>query len=144
MFLSLSSTCIQNFSNWHALFVFLSHSVTVAAWSGIQEWKKSTSGLRTSFKNAVLQLPNYVACIDVRQTAPRRVNLILQGSLASIGKGLCNCLQWRGYLARLPAAVRETRSRSLNFKFTSQIRLVTHTSSRLLSGQTRESGANRA
>ena len=42
MFLSLSSTCIQNFSNWHALFVvvvvvvfFLSHSVAVAAWSGI-------------------------------------------------------------------------------------------------------------
>ena len=33
---SLSSTCIQNFSNWRALFVFLSHSVAVAAWSGIQ------------------------------------------------------------------------------------------------------------
>ena len=27
MFISLSSTCIQNFSNWHVLFVFLSHSV---------------------------------------------------------------------------------------------------------------------
>ena len=51
----------------------------------VEEWKKSTSGLRTSFKNAVLQLPNYVACINVRQTAPRRVNLILQGFLASIG-----------------------------------------------------------
>ena len=36
MFISLSSTCIQNFSNLHALFVFLSHSVAVAAWSGIQ------------------------------------------------------------------------------------------------------------
>ena len=41
MFISLSSTCIQNFSNWHALFVclfcfFLSHSVAVAAWSRIQ------------------------------------------------------------------------------------------------------------
>ena len=36
MFISLSSTCVQNFSNWHALFVFLSHSVAVAAWSGIQ------------------------------------------------------------------------------------------------------------
>ena len=34
MFISLLSICIQNFSNWHAL--FLSHSVTVAAWSGIQ------------------------------------------------------------------------------------------------------------
>ena len=28
-FISLASTCIQNFSNWHALFVFLSHSVAV-------------------------------------------------------------------------------------------------------------------
>ena len=36
MFISLSSTCIQNFSNWHALCVFLSHSVAVAAWIGIQ------------------------------------------------------------------------------------------------------------
>ena len=36
MFISLLSTCIQNFSNWHALFVFLSHSVAVAVWSGIQ------------------------------------------------------------------------------------------------------------
>ena len=36
MFISLSSTCIQNFSNWHALFVFLSHSVAVAARTGIQ------------------------------------------------------------------------------------------------------------
>ena len=36
MFISLSSTCIQNFSNWHALFVYLSHAVAVAAWSGIQ------------------------------------------------------------------------------------------------------------
>ena len=36
MFISLPSTCIQNFSNWHALFDFLSHSVAVAAWSGIQ------------------------------------------------------------------------------------------------------------
>ena len=36
MFISLSSTCIQNFSNLHALFVFLSHSVAVAARSGIQ------------------------------------------------------------------------------------------------------------
>ena len=36
MFISLSSTFIQNFSNWHALFVFLSHSVAVAAWNGIQ------------------------------------------------------------------------------------------------------------
>ena len=35
MFISLSSTFIQNFSNWHALFVFLSHPVAVAAWSGI-------------------------------------------------------------------------------------------------------------
>ena len=30
MFISLSSTCIQNFSNWHVLFVFLSHSEAVA------------------------------------------------------------------------------------------------------------------
>ena len=39
MFICRLSTCIQNFSNWHALFVsfsFLSHSVAVAAWSGIQ------------------------------------------------------------------------------------------------------------
>ena len=37
MFISLSSTCIQNFSNWHALFVFfLSHCVAVVAWSGVQ------------------------------------------------------------------------------------------------------------
>ena len=36
MFISLSSTCVQNFSNWHALFALLSHSVAVAAWSGIQ------------------------------------------------------------------------------------------------------------
>ena len=36
MFISLLSTCIQNFSYWHALFVFESHSVAVAAWSGIQ------------------------------------------------------------------------------------------------------------
>ena len=42
MFISLSSTSIQNFSNWYALFVlfcfvfFSWHSVTVAAWSGIQ------------------------------------------------------------------------------------------------------------
>ena len=36
MFISLLSTCIQNFSYWHALFVFLSHSVAVAAWSRIQ------------------------------------------------------------------------------------------------------------
>ena len=34
MFISLSRTYIQNFSNWHALFVFLSHSVAVAAWCG--------------------------------------------------------------------------------------------------------------
>ena len=27
---------MQNFSNWHALFGFLSHSVAVAGWSGIQ------------------------------------------------------------------------------------------------------------
>ena len=34
MFISLSRTYVQNFSNWHALFVFffLSHSVAVAAW----------------------------------------------------------------------------------------------------------------
>ena len=37
MFISLSSTCMQNFSNGHALFIFfLSHSVAVVAWSGIQ------------------------------------------------------------------------------------------------------------
>ena len=36
MFISLSSTFIQNFSNGHALFIFLRHSVAVAAWSGIQ------------------------------------------------------------------------------------------------------------
>ena len=36
MFISLLSTCIQNFSNWHALFFFWSHSIAVAAWSGIQ------------------------------------------------------------------------------------------------------------
>ena len=44
MFITLSGECIQNLSNWHALFVlfcfvlffFLSHSVAVAAWSGIQ------------------------------------------------------------------------------------------------------------
>ena len=41
MFTPLSSTCIQNFSNWHALFVvavffFLLHSGAVAACGGIQ------------------------------------------------------------------------------------------------------------
>ena len=36
MFISLSSTFIQNFSNGHALFIFLSHSVAVVEWSGIQ------------------------------------------------------------------------------------------------------------
>ena len=42
MFISLSRTCIQNFSYWRTLFVFLflffflSHSVPVVAWSGIQ------------------------------------------------------------------------------------------------------------
>ena len=36
MFIFLLSTCIQNFSNWHALFVFLSHSVAVAACSGTE------------------------------------------------------------------------------------------------------------
>ena len=36
MFISLSSTCVQNFSNGPTLFIFLSHSVTVVAWSGIQ------------------------------------------------------------------------------------------------------------
>ena len=36
MLISLLSTCIQNFSNWHALFDFLSHSLAVAARSGIQ------------------------------------------------------------------------------------------------------------
>ena len=35
MFIFLSSTCLQNFSDWHALFVFLLHSVAAAAWSGI-------------------------------------------------------------------------------------------------------------
>ena len=35
--ISPSTTCIHNFSNCHALFVFfLPHSVAVAAWSGIQ------------------------------------------------------------------------------------------------------------
>ena len=37
MFISLSRKCIQNFSYWRALFVFfLSHSVPIVAWSGIQ------------------------------------------------------------------------------------------------------------
>ena len=36
MFISLSSTCIPNFSKCHALFVFLSHSASVAALCGIQ------------------------------------------------------------------------------------------------------------
>ena len=39
MFISLSGTCIQNFSNLHALFVFvffILHSLAFAAWSGIQ------------------------------------------------------------------------------------------------------------
>ena len=52
MFITLSGKCIQNLSKWHALFVFvfvclfvlflfvcfvfLSNSVAVAAWSGIQ------------------------------------------------------------------------------------------------------------
>ena len=36
MFISLRSRCFQNFSDWHTLFDFLSHSVAVAAWSGIQ------------------------------------------------------------------------------------------------------------
>ena len=31
---SLSSSSIQNFSNWH--FCFLTHSVAVAAWSGVE------------------------------------------------------------------------------------------------------------
>ena len=34
MFISLSRTCIQNFSNWHAL--FLSHFAAVEAWCGTQ------------------------------------------------------------------------------------------------------------
>ena len=36
MFISLSSTCIHNFSNWHALVIFLAVPVAVVAWSGIQ------------------------------------------------------------------------------------------------------------
>ena len=36
MNISLSSRCIQNFNNWYALFVFVLHSVAVAAWSGMQ------------------------------------------------------------------------------------------------------------
>ena len=36
MFISLSRICIQNFSNQHTLVFFLSHSVAIAAWSGIQ------------------------------------------------------------------------------------------------------------
>ena len=36
MFIALSRTCIQNFNNQHSAFVFLSHSIAVAAWSGIQ------------------------------------------------------------------------------------------------------------
>ena len=36
MFIALSSACMQNFSDWHDPFAFLSHSVAVAAWSGIQ------------------------------------------------------------------------------------------------------------
>ena len=36
MFIFLLSKCIQNLSNWHSLSVFLSHSVAVAACSGIQ------------------------------------------------------------------------------------------------------------
>ena len=36
MFISLSSTCVHNFSNWQSLFVFLSYSVAVAASRGIQ------------------------------------------------------------------------------------------------------------
>ena len=36
MFIALSSTCIQNFRNQLSPFVFLSHSVAVAAWSWIQ------------------------------------------------------------------------------------------------------------
>lgn len=34
--MALSSSCIQNVNNWHAPFHFLSHSVAIAAWSGIQ------------------------------------------------------------------------------------------------------------
>ena len=36
IFIALSATCIQNVSIWHAPFVSLSHSVAVAAGSGIQ------------------------------------------------------------------------------------------------------------
>ena len=36
MFISLSRICIQNFSNQHTLVFFLSHSVAIAVWSGIQ------------------------------------------------------------------------------------------------------------
>ena len=35
MFLALSSTCIQKFSNWHGPFVFKSHSVAAVALSGV-------------------------------------------------------------------------------------------------------------
>ena len=35
MFLALSSTCIQKFSNWHGPFVFKSHSVPAVALSGV-------------------------------------------------------------------------------------------------------------
>ena len=36
VYFSIDTWCIQNFSNWHALFVFLSFSIAVAASSGIQ------------------------------------------------------------------------------------------------------------
>lgn len=35
MFIALSGTCVQTFSDRHAFFAFLSHSVAVAALSGI-------------------------------------------------------------------------------------------------------------
>ena len=36
MFIALLSTCIQNFSNQLFPFAFLSHSVALGVWSGIQ------------------------------------------------------------------------------------------------------------
>ena len=70
MFISLSSTCIQNFSNWHALFVlffFLSHAVAVAAWSGIQLVAPQMIHLELFLSPGVqepVQLPNNICLVQ--------------------------------------------------------------------------------
>ena len=49
MFIALSSTCIQNFSNRHSPSVILSHSVAVAEGSGIQHVEPPDDSILTFF-----------------------------------------------------------------------------------------------